>query len=212
MTHIVLLGDSIFDNAAYVRGGPDVIAQLREVLPQGARATLLAVDGAVASGVASQLRRLPDDATRLVVSAGGNDALGASGILMQSVRSVGEAVALLAQAQARFAANYDAMVEGVVATGVPAALCTIYDTPSTAPDHHVIRTALAVFNDVITRAAFRHRLPLVDLRLICDNPGDYANPIEPGVQGGAKIAAELARLAQPEAEAGRSFVLAGEGA
>ena len=25
MGHVVLLGDSIFDNAAYVRGGPDVI-------------------------------------------------------------------------------------------------------------------------------------------------------------------------------------------
>ena len=30
MKHIVLLGDSIFDNAAYVAGGPDVVKQLRE--------------------------------------------------------------------------------------------------------------------------------------------------------------------------------------
>jgi hypothetical protein len=28
MKHIVLLGDSILDNAAYVNGGPDVIEQL----------------------------------------------------------------------------------------------------------------------------------------------------------------------------------------
>jgi len=28
MRHVVLLGDSIFDNAAYVHGGPDVVAQL----------------------------------------------------------------------------------------------------------------------------------------------------------------------------------------
>jgi hypothetical protein len=27
--HVVLLGDSVFDNAAYVRGGPDVVAQRR---------------------------------------------------------------------------------------------------------------------------------------------------------------------------------------
>ena len=32
MKHIVLLGDSIFDNAAYVGGGPDVIEQLRSTL------------------------------------------------------------------------------------------------------------------------------------------------------------------------------------
>jgi hypothetical protein len=48
--HIVLLGDSIFDNSAYVGGGPDVIAQLRQELP-GWRCTLLALDGDVISGV-----------------------------------------------------------------------------------------------------------------------------------------------------------------
>jgi hypothetical protein len=30
MGHVILLGDSVFDNAAYVGGAPDVIAQLRE--------------------------------------------------------------------------------------------------------------------------------------------------------------------------------------
>jgi hypothetical protein len=195
MAHFVLLGDSIFDNAAYVRGGPDVVKQLRAILAGGSEATLLAVDGAITRHVPSQLARLPRNATHLAVSAGGNDALGASGILTQSVRSVGEAVALLAEAQARFARDYAVMVERVLAAGLPTALCTIYDTPSTEPDHSVIRTALSVFNDVITRAAFRHGLALIDLRLICDHPGDYANPIEPSVQGGEKIAAAILRTA-----------------
>jgi hypothetical protein len=53
----------------------------------------------------------------------------------------------------------------------------------------VIKSALALFNDRITRAAFSRGLPLIDLRLICNEEGDYANPIEPSVQGGAKIAA-----------------------
>jgi len=34
MNHIVLLGDSIFDNAAYVAGGPDVVRQLRDIAAQ----------------------------------------------------------------------------------------------------------------------------------------------------------------------------------
>jgi hypothetical protein len=42
MGYVILLGDSVFDNAAYVGGGPDVIAQLREQLPAGWRATLSA--------------------------------------------------------------------------------------------------------------------------------------------------------------------------
>ncbi len=35
MNHIVLLGDSIFDNARYVPGGPSVIEHLRRGLPAG---------------------------------------------------------------------------------------------------------------------------------------------------------------------------------
>jgi hypothetical protein len=35
MAHIVLLGDSIFDNAAYVGNRPDVIQQLRTKIPDG---------------------------------------------------------------------------------------------------------------------------------------------------------------------------------
>jgi hypothetical protein len=46
-THVVLLGDSIFDNSRYTRGEPDVVTHLRGVLPAGAQATLLAVDGTV---------------------------------------------------------------------------------------------------------------------------------------------------------------------
>lgn len=45
MTHLILLGDSIFDNAAYVGEQPDVIEQLRAKLPEGWNATLKAIDG-----------------------------------------------------------------------------------------------------------------------------------------------------------------------
>ncbi len=34
MNHVVLLGDSIFDNAAYVHGGADVTTHLKSILPQ----------------------------------------------------------------------------------------------------------------------------------------------------------------------------------
>jgi hypothetical protein len=208
MPHVVLLGDSIFDNAAYVRGGPDVVRQLREMLPAGWSATLLAVDGAVTRSVPAQIARLPADATHLVLSVGGNDALGASHILSAPVRTVGEAVLRLADAQDRFACDYEAAVEAVLAANLPTALCTIYDTPPSAPDHRVIKSALALFNDRITRAAFSRSLPLIDLRLICNEEGDYANPIEPSVQGGAKIAAAITMLVTGRNEAALSQVIA----
>jgi lysophospholipase L1-like esterase len=192
MGHVVLLGDSIFDNGAYVRGGPDVVRQLRGKLPTRWDSSLLAEDGAVTREVAGQLARLPGDSSHVVVSAGGNDALGASFLLGRRVATVADALSLLEEAQGRFAADYEAMADAVAATGLRHAFCTVYDTPPSAPDRHIVRTALAIFNDVITRAAFARGAALIDLRLICDSDEDYANPIEPSAKGGDKIAEAIA--------------------
>jgi hypothetical protein len=211
MGHVILLGDSIFDNGVYVQGGPDVVRQLRGKLPADWDATLLAIDGDLVSDVGGQLAGMPGDASHLAVSAGGNDALAASHILAQSVGSVADAVSLLETVQQRFAADYERMVEQVVARALPVALCTIYDTPPSAPDHRLVRTALALFNDVIGRAAFARGLTLIDLRLLCSEDEDYANPIEPSERGGDKIAAAVARFAEGRDSTGTSRVIAGPG-
>lgn len=110
--------------------------------------------------------------------------------------------------QARFACDYSDMLAAVRASGLPTALCTIYDTPPSMPDYTVIRSGLVLFNDIITRAAFADRLPLIDLRLICDEDEDYANPIEPSVRGGEKMARAIARLAaSPESDWRRALVV-----
>ncbi len=197
MPHLVLLGDSIFDNARYVPGEPDVVRQVQQVLPGGWQATLRAVDGATTGSLASQMTRLPADATHLVVSMGGNDAIGASHLLYQNVSRVADAVLRLAQAQASFAASYHAALDRVLAAGLPTAICTIYDTP-TRPEQPIIATALCVFNDVISRAAFSRGLPLIDLRLVINEDSDYSNPIEPSAQGGTKMAAAIARLVESD--------------
>ena len=68
-------------------------------------------------------------------------------------------------------------------------------------------TALTVFNDVIIREAFAVGAPLLDLRLIGVADADYANPIEPSVIGGEKIARALAMLVREHDFAeGRSAV------
>jgi lysophospholipase L1-like esterase len=196
MAHIVLLGDSIFDNGSYLRPGePDVVRQLQARLVAGDRATLRAVDGATTSGVAAQLARSPADATHLVVSAGGNDALGRIDVLEASSRSIADTLMRLAEIGDAFRESYRAMLATVLHAQKATALCTIYDPRF--PDPRLQRlavTALTLFNDVIIRAAFAHGLPLLDLRLICDEDADYANPIEPSAHGGEKIAAAIARL------------------
>ena len=70
--HLVLLGDSIFDNRSYVgKGQPSVIDQLKSAIKnQGWNATLVAVDGNVLSHIADQINRVPRDATHLIVSIG----------------------------------------------------------------------------------------------------------------------------------------------
>ena len=122
MAHIVLLGDSIFDNAAYVAGGPDVVRQLRALLPAGWRATLNARDGAVIADIPAQLRRLPEGATHLVVSVGGNDALGQAGLLDQKAASMAESLLRITAGREQFRAAYAYMLEELGAHGLPLAV------------------------------------------------------------------------------------------
>jgi hypothetical protein len=195
LTHVVLLGDSVFDNAAYVGGGPDVVTHLRRQMPGGWRATLGAVDGSVVEDVRRQLEGLPPDASHLVVSAGGNDALGRARILEEPAASAAEVLGRLADVADEFWVGYGRMLGAARATGKPAAVCTVYYPRF--PDPLLQRlavTALTVFNDAIIRAAFAAGVPLLDLRLICDEDADYANPIEPSAAGGAKIATAIVRL------------------
>ena len=189
--HVVLLGDSIFDNGAYVRGGPDVVKQLRAILPPGGRATLLAVDGAVTADVRAQLARLPPDATDIVLSAGGNDALGHLHLLQRHARHGGEALSWFAAAVVPFAAEYRALLATLAGAGPRVIACTIYEGNLEPSLREPARAALGIFNDVIQRLARAARVPVIELRDVCTDAADYANPIEPSVQGGAKIAAVI---------------------
>jgi hypothetical protein len=207
MGHVVLLGDSIFDNAAYVAGAPDVVRQVRQRLPQGSKATLAAVDGSRIGNVRGQLRRVPADATHLVLSVGGNDALSSSDFLSAPARSTAEALSGLADIGERFERGYLAMLTDVLAHELPTAICTVYYPRF--PDATLQKLAVAaltVFNDSIIRAAFAHGLPLLDLRLICNEEADYANPIEPSARGGEKIARAIADFVEQGPTGGRTEV------
>jgi hypothetical protein len=194
MGHVVLLGDSIFDNARYVPDRPPVIEQLRQALPHDWLATLLAVDGHTSEDVAGQLKELPPDATHLVVSAGGNDALGESSILNEAASTVGDAMNLIHEIRVRFQSSYRAMLQLLAAVGKPIVVCTVYDSiPGLG---NAERAALSGFNEIVLREAFSARLPVIDLRLICQQPSDYSHvsAIEPSTIGGAKIARVIAEV------------------
>lgn len=197
----------IFDNAVYVPDRPPVEEQVRRALPRDWKVTLLAVDGHCTEDVATQLTRLPDDASHLFVSVGGNDALGASWILNEPVHSVDEALRLMDDLREQFAVKYRAMLNSLLATGKPAVVCTVYDqVPGLRPAE---RAALAGFNETILREAFASRVGVIDLRLVCNQPSDYSHvsAIEPSATGGLKIARIIAGIATSAADVGRVSIV-----
>ena len=126
MPHLVLIGDSIFDNARYTSGQPDVISHARKLIPAGWRATLLAIDGATTNDIPSQLRRLPPDASHIVLSVGGNNAIMNADVLTMPVQLGREALAALAEISRRFEESYRQAVEACLESHLPLVLCTIY--------------------------------------------------------------------------------------
>ncbi len=191
--HVALLGDSIFDNRSYTCGEPDVVTHLRSVLPPDWGASLFAVDGSETVDLAAQLPRVSSDVTHIVISIGGNDALMNFDLLALPVSSTDEALRLFADRVRQFESNYREAIDGALALGRATTICTIYNGNLDADQATTARIALTMFNDVILRVAFEHHLPVIDLRLICSEPADYANPIEPSGRGGWKIAGAIAR-------------------
>ena len=120
--------------------------------------------------------------------------LGLVAAIQSKVDLVLEAAELLASWQADFRRDYRRMLNVVLSRKRPVAVATIYDSvPGLAPG---LRTALAPFNDVILREAVERHLPVLDLRLACNEAADYAvsSPIEPSTQGERKIATAIAKL------------------
>lgn len=200
MSHLILLGDSIFDNGRYTAGGPDLVTQVRGLLPSGWDVSLLALDGSTTDNIANQLQRLPHDATRLVMSVGGNNALMQAAQLGISLfgmptTSTADTLETVADISSDFGRRYRATVDLCLQSGLPLSVCTIYDGNFPDPKYQrMIATALMVFNDVILRVAIEHGLSVIDLRQICTSPLDYANPIEPSSTGGEKIARAIVGL------------------
>ena len=185
--HLVLLGDSIFDNAAYVPDGPAVIDHVQAMLPEGWRATLVARDGDMVRHVSEQIPYIPVDATHLVLSIGGNDALDSIELLSRPTDSVRLALCYLNEIRSDFRRAYRAMLWQLLELQRPLVVCTIYDAvPNLSPD---LQTALCLFNDTIVREAHAAHAPIIDLRNICTEAGDYSavSPIEPSAQGSCAV-------------------------
>tara|TARA_R110002096_G_scaffold60508_4_gene150849 strand:- start:4975 stop:5688 length:714 start_codon:yes stop_codon:yes gene_type:complete len=192
--HVALVGDSIFDNGRYVPGKPSVIEQLRQELGNDGRATLLANDGDVTADVVGQLPELPAAVSHIVISVGGNDALGHTDLLDMKLNNSAELLSALAKVHQQFRRGYAQMLASVQKHNKLTAVCTIYNSNFPQPQKALADVALTVFNDAILLCASEAGVPVIDLRRIFVKPGDYANPIEPSDLGGKKMVQAIARL------------------
>ena len=195
---VVLLGDSIFDNQVYVEpGGHCVADHLRARLGPGWDVELRALDGAVVTDVRNQLygHPLPENA-HLVLSAGGNDALGHIDLLEGEAagRPFAQVLREIYSIRQGFRTAYDKLLDLVAGMGRPFTVCTVYNPAYDDPEaQRLAETGLAFFNDVIMEEAHRRGLPVIDLRHVCADRACFANPIEPGDLGGQRIAEAIAR-------------------
>jgi hypothetical protein len=196
--HVALMGDSILDNRAYTKGEPDVATHLRHVLGESASVTLCAIDGSTTSDLGLQLSRIPANSTHIVVSIGGNDALLNSDLLNIPATSTADALSQFRERINKFEQAYKRTIDSVLSLGHETAICTIYNGNLDEPEASLARIALMLFNDVILRCGFERRLAIIDLRFVCNDPADYANPIEPSGRGGLKIAKAIAGWLQNE--------------
>ena len=196
--HLILLGDSTLDNESYTDGRPAVKDYINSHLGAGSAVRLLAEDGAMICDVVGQLEKLPPTATHLVLSVGGNDALGHINVLERPAMNVFGALSELTDILDDFQESYRSCLVRVLAHSLPTIVCTIYNGAFPDPSYQrIVSTIACLFDNVIMQCAFDAGCPVVDLRRVCTDSTDYYNPIEPGAEGGRKIASAILSASEP---------------
>jgi hypothetical protein len=192
---LVLLGDSILDNAPYTMPEPDTTAHLQRLLGPRWSVHRLAQDGAKMSDVRFQLRALTTPPAAAVLSIGGNDAGEHIGLLERRASAAAEILHELLIIADDFGRRYEAVARAVAERVPRTLLCTIYEVQLEPPPYaRLARVPLAVLNDRIVRTGARLGLDILELRSVCTEPGDFVLQIEPSAQGAARIASAIAAV------------------
>ncbi len=191
---ILLLGDSIIDNGAYVRPGePDVANQLQALLPQYP-VIKRAVDGAVCADVQSSQVADLESTDCVILSAGGNDALQHIDLLEGATLTTAKDVLVrLFVIREEFRCTYAALLDRLAITRAPVMVLTVYNPcfdghGMDATYQQAAESAISILNDIIQQEAHRRSFKVLELRTLFTDHADYANPIEPSAIGGAKLA------------------------
>jgi lysophospholipase L1-like esterase len=191
---VLLLGDSIVDNAEYVRPRePDVASQLASLLPSH---TVIrrAVDGAKSGDVLAWQTDEVENAGHVILSAGGNDALEHIDLLEDAgERRAKDVLVSLWSVREQFRRSYVTLLARLALARRPVLVLTVYNPCFHAHGfdtayQQAAEGAISIINDVIQQEARRRSFDILELRTLFTDQADYANPIEPSAIGGAKLA------------------------
>lgn len=208
MPTIVLLGDSSFNNVKFVPKGASILEILRARLPEGTKAVSRALDGNSILDVYSQANKLSSEASHLFVSVGMSDAMKHEGIYFKkgvNAISLFEQFALIGEG---FRDKYEAMVRNLLNLRLPVTISTLYaPNPPHQNMRHALAAGTAVFNEAILDVARTFGLPILDMHALVHAPGDYADPMHPSAEAGARIAERIAHIAATHDFAARRIVV-----
>ena len=204
--HLVLLGDSILDNAPYTRPRPDTTSLLRQLIGERWIVELVAFDGSRMVDIAEQVMRI-DRPSTAVLSIGGNDATKHIGMLSKPATSSAAVIGELLSMADDFGRRYEAVLDQTIPVVSRLIVCTIYEVRLEPQEiGRLARVPIALLNDRILRAAAARGLDVLDLRAVCTEDADFTLEIEPSALGAAKIAHAIAGVVEMRADRyGRVF-------
>ena len=124
----------------------------------------------------SRVRAIPTGVSHIGICVDGGWAIETSGLLQGHAQSIRDALDTLAAAADEFEDMFAGLIAAATEAGVPTIVCTLVPARYMEPSQErVAATALAIFNDRILRRTIAAHLSIVELRLICDEDGDYAS-------------------------------------
>lgn len=205
---VLLFGDSIFDNAIYVRGRNSVIQLLTKKLSDqytgsgvDAKAHLFAHDGDVIEDVSGQLKKvnseIKEESTHIFISCGGNNGLRALNRIYSNYYNPFALTSTLWNLYWSVDEDYEEMMQEITTEfkDKQIVVCTIYKPNFTSGAHQFLsQTGLLFLNSLIRSKAAKYNAKVIDLYDLFTDATFLANPIEPGVKGGDIITDKMMEI------------------
>lgn len=199
--HVVLLGDALLEAYSSIDTSPGKFEE--DLLPGTSSQWKISVVSAGEVERAGPSLALPRDATHALIFIEGNHAIEQSGLLDRPSDAHGLTLGELSLAADEFERKLERLIHVAKAARLVIMVCTMYAPyyKKNALRQRSASAALAVFNDRVTKRAAEAGAALIDLRLVCNEPGDYDKPTQLS-KSGLRKAANVIRFAMFELDTG----------